>query len=145
MEYILFFISLIITLLFIAWTGYYPGGIIVPAYLILFIDQPIRLLGTLLVAIVSWVIYRLISRYFIIYGKRRFVLLLIFGATFSFILSYIIPQFIDDAVELKVIGWIIPGLIANQLEKQGLTLTLSSISIVLFILYIFTRLFYLVF
>ena len=145
MEYILFFISLIITLLFIAWTGYYPGGIIVPAYLVLFIDQPIRLLGTILVAIVSWLIYRLISRYFIIYGKRRFVLLLILGATFSFILSYIVPQFIDEAVELKVIGWIIPGLIANQLEKQGLKITLASISIVLFILYIFTRLFYLVF
>lgn len=145
MEYVIFFISLILTLIFIASTGFYPGGIIVPAYLVLFIDQPIRLLGTLLAAIISWLIYRFISRYLILYGKRRFVLLLMFGAIISFLLSYILPQFVAEAIELKVIGWIIPGLLANQIEKQGILITLSSLAIVLLVLFAFTKLFYLVF
>jgi len=145
MSYELFFIGLVITLFFIAITGYYPGGIIVPAYLVLFVDQPLRLLGTLAIAILTWGLYRLASKYLILFGKRRFIFLILTGATGAFLLSYIVPQFFPGTIELKVIGWVIPGLIASQFEKQGPVITLSAMAIVLTILYFLGKLFYIIF
>ena len=145
MSYELFFIGLAITLVFIALTGYYPGGIIVPAYLVLFVDQPLRLIGTLVIAFIAWGLYRLASRYLILFGKRRFVFLILSGAIGAFVLSYILPQFFPGSVELKVIGWVIPGLMASQLEKQGPLITLSALAIVLTILFFIGKLFYLIF
>ena len=145
MSYELFFIGLAITLIFIALTGYYPGGIIVPAYLVLFYDQPLRLAGTLLVALITWLLYRLASKYLILYGKRRFVFLILAGATGAFILSYLLPRFFPATMELKVIGWVIPGLIASQMEKQGLAVTISAMIIVITILFFVAKLFYWIF
>ncbi|MBT3748365.1 MAG: poly-gamma-glutamate biosynthesis protein PgsC [Bacteroidetes bacterium] len=145
MSYELFFIGLAITLVFISLTGYYPGGIIVPAYLVLFVDQPLRLIGTLVIAFIAWGLYRLASRYLILFGKRRFVFLILSGAIGAFVLSYILPQFFPGSVELKVIGWVIPGLMASQLEKQGPLITLSALAIVLTILFFIGKLFYLIF
>ena len=145
MSYELFFIGLAITLVFISLTGYYPGGIIVPAYLVLFVDQPLRLIGTLVIAFMAWGLYRLASRYLILFGKRRFVFLILSGAIGAFVLSYILPQFFPGSVELKVIGWVIPGLMASQLEKQGPLITLSAMAIVLTILFFIGKLFYLIF
>ena len=145
MSYELFFIGLVITLAFIAITGYYPGGIIVPAYLVLFVDQPLRLFGTLIIAILVWGLYRFASKYLILFGKRRFIFLILTGATGAFLLSYILPQFFPGTIELKVIGWVIPGLIASQLEKQGPLITFSAMAIVLTILYFLGKLFYIIF
>ena len=145
MSYELFFIGLLISLLFVAISGYYPGGIIVPAYLVLFLDQPYRLLGTLIVSLVTWGFYRLASRYFILYGKRRFVLIILAGAVFAFLSSYIVPRFFPETAELKVIGWVIPGLLANQVERQGPAITFSALAIVLVILFLVGKLFFLVF
>jgi poly-gamma-glutamate biosynthesis protein PgsC/CapC len=145
MSYELFFIGILVSLAFVALSGYYPGGIIVPAYLVLFIDQPFRLLGTLAVGLIAWGIYRLISSYLILYGKRRFVILILLGACLAFTLSFIVPRFFPQTAELKVIGWVIPGLLANQVERQGPAITLSALAIVMVILFFIGKLFYLVF
>jgi poly-gamma-glutamate biosynthesis protein PgsC/CapC len=145
MSYELFFIGLVLTLLFISITGLIPGGIIVPAYLVLFIDQPLRLLGTLMVAFIAWGFYKLAAHYLILFGKRRFVLLILMGAIGSFLLSFILPRFFPETLELKVIGWVIPGLIASSLEKQGWVLTLSALSLMLCILFFVGKLFYWIF
>jgi poly-gamma-glutamate biosynthesis protein PgsC/CapC len=145
MSYELFFIGLVVTLIFIGLSGYIPGGIIVPAYLVLFIDQPLRIVGTLIIAFISWGFYRLASRYLILFGKRRFVFLILVGACGSFVLSYILPQLFPETSELKVIGWVIPGLIASTLEKQGWKITLSSMAIVLLLLFIIARIFFWIF
>ncbi|MCD6333478.1 MAG: poly-gamma-glutamate biosynthesis protein PgsC [Bacteroidales bacterium] len=140
MPYELFFIGLLVTLLFITVTGYYPGGIIVPGYLVLFAEQPLRILGTLAAALIAWLIYLLCARYLILYGKRRFVLLILLGAVLSFSISYLLPQLFPDAIEFKVIGWVIPGLIANQTERQGPGITLSALVIVTTLLFFIGKL-----
>ena len=145
MSYELFFIGLVITLIFIGVTGVFPGGIIVPAYLVLFADQPLRLLGTLAVAFISWQLYLLASRYLILFGKRRFIFLILTGAIGGFVLSYILPRFFPGTLELKVIGWVIPGLIASQFEKQGLALTITSMTVLVTLLYYIGQLFFWIF
>ena len=44
------FLGLFLSLLFLGMTGLYPGGIIVPSYLVLFIDQPLRVAATFIAA-----------------------------------------------------------------------------------------------
>jgi gamma-polyglutamate biosynthesis protein CapC len=127
MEYEIVFVALLASLLFIGVTGFYPGGIIVPSYLVLFVNQPTRLLGTLLAALLTFLCYRLASRYLIIFGRRMFVFMVLFGALWTFCWIQLFPIFVPGSLEFRVIGWIVPGLIANNFQKQGVIVTTGSL------------------
>lgn len=142
MSYELFFTGLLLSLLFIAVTGYYPGGIIVPGYLVLYTDQPMRITGTLVAGLVAYGIYRLASRYLILFGKRRFVFLILISATLSFSFSYLLPMIFPVSIEMKMIGWVIPGLIANNFDRQGVVVTFSSMAIVLAVLLFISKIYF---
>ncbi|GAG73731.1 unnamed protein product, partial [marine sediment metagenome] len=71
MQYETFFIGLVVAILYIEVMDIYPGGIIVPAYIALYLDQPFRALATVLIAFLSLYCYKFLSRYLILFGKRR--------------------------------------------------------------------------
>jgi len=129
------FLGLLIALLFIGLTGYYPGGIIVPAYLVLFMDQPLRIIGTLLAALLTLLCYRVASRYLILFGRRRFVFMILFGGVWTFLWILVFPVIIPVSFEFRVIGWVIPGLIANHFERQGVVITTAALITVTVITY----------
>ncbi len=142
MSYELFFLGLILSLIFIGVTGYYPGGIIVPGYLVLYADQPLRITGTLIAGLLAFAIYRIASRYLILFGKRRFVFLILISAILSISFSYLAPIFFPVSLEMKMIGWVIPGLIANNFDRQGIFITISSMAIVLAVLLFISKIYY---
>jgi len=142
MTYEISFLGLLISLIFISITGYYPGGIIVPSYLILFIDQPYRLIGTLIVSLITLLIYKVTSEYFILFGKRRFVFMILCGGIISYLLSYFLPQVFPDSIEFKVIGWVIPGLIAINFDRQGIVQTFSAMAIVITAIFFMGKLYF---
>ena len=91
-------------------------------------DDPIKIVITLLVSIIVFLIIRLLSSFMLIYGKRRLVLSLLLG----FILGYISKLYftnVNDIYDLSVIGNIIPGLIASWMDRQGIVRTISVILI----------------
>lgn len=145
MLYELFFIGLLVSLLFIAVTGYYPGGIIVPGYLVLFADQPLRIAGTLLAALLAYLLYWLASHYLILFGKRRFVFLILLSAILAFSFSFLLPMIFPLSLELRMIGWVIPGLIANNFDRQGIVVTFSSMAIVLAVLMFISKAYFYLF
>ena len=71
-----------------------------------------------------------------IYGRRRLILSLLVG----FLLGYLLRIVLDNSgfqimvndkwIELEYIGYIIPGLIASWMDKQGIIRTTSVILIV---------------
>jgi len=130
MGYELLFLGLVLALVYISVTGYYPGGIIVPGYLVLFVAQPGRMAGTLVAALVTLGIWALASRYLILFGKRRFVFLILVGAVSSLVISRIIPGLFPASFDYRVIGLVIPGLIAGSFERQGVVITTASMAIV---------------
>lgn len=144
MGYEVSIIGLLISLLYISVTRYYPGGIIVPSYLVLFADQPLRLLGTLIAALLAFLCYRLASRYLILFGRRRFVFMILAGGLFSYLLSYFLPLIFPVAIELRVIGWVIPGLIAANFDRQGIVITTSSMAIVITVIFFVGRLYFMI-
>lgn len=124
------FLGLLFSLAFIALTGVYPGGIIVPSYLVLFLGQPQRLVGTLGAALLTWAAYVLVSRWLILFGRRRFVFLILVGGLWTLLWQTALPAFFPASVEFAVIGWVIPGLIANHFERQGVLLTSAALVLV---------------
>jgi len=124
------FIGLLLSLAFIALTGIYPGGIIVPSYLVLFLDQPERIVGTLGAALLTWGVYRVASRWLILFGRRRFAFLILVGGLWALFWQATLPSLFPASVEFAVIGWVIPGLVANQFERQGVVLTTGALVLV---------------
>ena len=139
MTYETLFIGLLIAVLYVEITGFYPGGIIVPAYVALYLDQPLRVLATIVIAFLSLYIYRALSRFIILFGKRRFVMLVFIGAFLAQLWFLLFPSLFMASLELRAVGWIIPGLLANNLEKQKIIPTLASLITVSIITYFLVR------
>jgi poly-gamma-glutamate biosynthesis protein PgsC/CapC len=121
------FIGLLVSLLFIGLTGVYPGGIIVPSYLVLFLHQPERIAGTIIAAFLTLAVYRLSCRWLILFGRRRFVFLILIGGFWALLWLQLFPYIFPASLEFRVIGWVIPGLIANHLDRQGAVVTTASL------------------
>jgi poly-gamma-glutamate biosynthesis protein PgsC/CapC len=121
------FIGLLISLAFTALTGVYPGGIIVPSYLVLFMNEPARIAGTLIAALLTMAVYRLSCRWLILFGRRRFVFLILVGGILAFLWRQFFPAIFPVSLEFRVIGWVIPGLIASHLERQGVVVTAAAL------------------
>lgn len=109
--------------------GLAAGGIVVPGYIALNFHDPYRLIGTLIVALIVWACIRVIGRFVFVYGRRRMVLAVLLGFVFGYLSRMI---FAADALDvfngnLEAIGYIIPGLIANWMERQGVYKTITTV------------------
>ncbi len=135
MQFETFFLGILVALFYAEATGIYPGGIIVPAFLALSIDHPERILATVLVACLSLILYKMLARYFILFGRRRFVLLLVLGGLGAQALLVLVPSFASGAPDFRAVGWIVPGLLANNLERQKFLPTLASLITVIVLTY----------
>lgn len=135
-----FLIGIVVAVLFVEITEVYPGGIIVPAYFAAYLDRPTQLFITLIAAALGLISYRILSRYLILFGKRRFVTLILLGVFWAQACNLILPHLFSSPLDLRVIGWIIPGLLANNLERQRIMPTLASLFTVVVITYFLVRL-----
>ncbi len=127
MSYELTFLGLLLSLLYVGITGLYPGGIIVPSYLVLFLNQPARIAGSLIAALLTLLCFRLASRYVILFGRRKFVFMVLVGGIWTLLSLRMLPVLFPLSLEFRVIGWVIPGLIANNFDRQGVIVTTASL------------------
>lgn len=107
--------------------GLLTGGMVSAGYLCLFFEQPLRIATTLLLAVVVYGLTRLVSRVVILYGRRRFMLVIVF----SLILGWVIERFLLGIAlipqDIRIIGHVVPGLIANDMYKQGVGRTVLGV------------------
>ncbi len=139
MIYETLIIGILIAVLYTEITNVFPGGIIVPAYMALYLDEPLRILMTIVIAFLSLFTYRWLSRSLILFGKRRFVMFILLGVVWAQLWIILLPYVFKGPSGLKAIGLIIPGLLANNLEKQPTFFTLASLVIVSTIIYASVR------
>ena len=117
-------LGLAISLIFSETLGLAAGGMVVPGYLALMIHEPLRILGTVTVALLTLGALKLLSRYVLIYGRRRIVVAVLVGFAFGAISrDLLLLRFKGAPVDLRTIGFVIPGLIANWMERQGVVQT----------------------
>jgi poly-gamma-glutamate biosynthesis protein PgsC/CapC len=129
-------VGLAVSLLFSELFGLAAGGMVVPGYFALHLTQPLAVVLTLGAALVTYGLVYAMSMIVIIYGKRRTVMMILVGFLVGIVLQRIpigavqsletmeqMYQF--QPTELRVIGYIIPGLLAIWIDRQGLVETVS--------------------
>ena len=119
-----------ISLIFAELTGLSPAGLIVPGYIALSLQTPRRVVYTLAVAVVAWGCARLLSRWMILYGRRRFSVLVLL----AFAIDTAVSVFGLLPYDPGLIGVLVPGIMAQEMEKQGLVKSLLSLAVVVGIL-----------
>jgi len=120
-------IGLAIGLLFTEVFGIATGGMIVPGYMALYLTRPLDLGLTIGVAFATFAAVRALSLFAIVYGRRRTALMILFG----YILGMMVRRLPGlEGVDYDVIGFIIPGLIALWMDRQGVMQTMASLIIV---------------
>ncbi len=119
-------LGLVISLIFSETLGVAAGGMVVPGYLALMMHQPLRIAGTIGAALATLGAMSVLSRYMLIYGRRRIVVAILIGFIFGALTRGVFPMYLAEAgLDLRAIGYVLPGLIANWMERQGIVATLS--------------------
>ena len=123
-------IGMVLSLFLTETLGVTAGGIIVPGYIAMNLESPERLIITFGISIITFLIIKSLSQFIMVYGKRRLVLALLIG----FLLGYLTRSennLVSSLNELDfvVIGNIIPGLIANWMDRQGVLRTICTVLI----------------
>ncbi len=119
-------LGVLISLFFLETFGAAAGGIVVAGYVAMYLHQPITILATLSISLIVFIIVKFLGKFMFIYGRRRMVITVLLG----FIIGWMARHYgifanLSSDYSVNVIGFIIPGLIANAMEKQGIVKTLS--------------------
>jgi len=123
-------VGLLLGFLFYEWVGLTAGGLVVPGYIALYWDRPLMIASTLAVSLITLVAVRLLARLTVLYGKRRFILTIIVGFLFRWLFELFVTRTGLLSVEIDTIGYIIPGLIANEMERQRVFPTVFSLLLI---------------
>jgi poly-gamma-glutamate biosynthesis protein PgsC/CapC len=121
-------LGLVVSIIFSETLGLAAGGMVVPGYIAMMFHEPSRIAGTILVSVFTFLVIKFLSNYVFVYGRRRTVLVILVG----FLIGWFSREFLifniaeGQALEFQAVGFIIPGLIANWMERQGVIQTLST-------------------
>jgi len=122
-------IGLVVSLLFSEAFGLAAGGMVVPGYIALSLTRPADLALTLGAAFATFAIVHSLASVMIVYGRRRTVLMILVGYLVGAAFRMLAGAPLENVAEADValIGYIIPGLIAIWMDRQGLIETLGSL------------------
>ena len=123
-------VGVLISFLFSELTGLTPGGVIVPVYLALNLNEPRRVAATLLISCLTFLLLKLTERWLILYGRRKFAL----AVCFSVGLTALINALPGTSFSFNVIGCLIPGILAREMDRQGILKTAAALTIVVAVL-----------
>ena len=119
-----------VSLIFSELTGLSPAGIIVPGYIAISLQTPRRVIYTIAVAVLAMFCARLTARWTILYGRRRFAVLILL----SFVINAVIVNLGILPYDPGMIGVLVPGIMAQEMEKQGIAKSMLSLAVVVGIL-----------
>ena len=121
------FLSLILTEII----GLAAGGIVVPGYIALTLHNPLQIISTIIVAIITFLVVKVLSYYIILYGRRLLIASILIGYLLAY-MTKISPALTLNAASFNIetVGFVIPGLIAYWIARQGIFQTISAMIIV---------------
>jgi gamma-polyglutamate biosynthesis protein CapC len=127
-------LGLVTSLLFSELLALTAGGLVVPGYVAAHLHEPLRIVATLLAGIVGMVIVRIIGRFVLLYGRRTMVISVLAGYLISILVHSLLRVNIqgmtvgsDLLQQGLVVGYIISGLIAYWMVRQGVVETVCTI------------------
>jgi poly-gamma-glutamate biosynthesis protein PgsC/CapC len=123
-------IGLFFGFVFYEWIGLSAGGFVVPGYVALQLTNLPALAGTLTISLLTYASVKLIARYTILFGRRRFILMVLVGFSWQWVFKLLVVQAFNLAPETDSLGFIVPGLIANEMDRQRIVPTLLALLII---------------
>jgi poly-gamma-glutamate biosynthesis protein PgsC/CapC len=112
-------------------TGLTLGGVIVCGYLALFIGQPLHILVTLAIAYLTYqVVHNVLKKRYMLNGRKLFEVEILVGLVFQvtwLMTIQLLGRVNLDLAVLYGIGFVLPGVIAHDMGRQGPKSTVGSI------------------
>ncbi|MGB0389332.1 MAG: poly-gamma-glutamate biosynthesis protein PgsC/CapC [Ardenticatenaceae bacterium] len=123
-------VGVVISLLVYNRYGVTTGGTVVPGYLALFVLQPTQILSTLALATATYVlVHKQLRPRFMLWGRKLFeseiLVALFLQILWIGVLIFLIPQ-TPEVTLLYGIGFLLPGIIAHDMGRQGVSNTLLA-------------------
>jgi len=112
-------------------TGLTLGGVIVCGYLALFIGQPTHILVTLATSYLTYqIVYKVLQKRFMLNGRKLFEVEILIGLIFQALwitIIQVLGLFDMDFTLFYGVGFVLPGIVAHDMGRQGPRNTLGSI------------------
>lgn len=105
-------------------TGFASGGIITPGVIAMFIGDPLKIAVSVAAAFLTWFLLEGLIRFFSIYGRQRMAAAMLIALAFRYPLVSVLGE------SSLWLGWVVPGLMAADMQRQGALPTLSGVVIV---------------
>jgi poly-gamma-glutamate biosynthesis protein PgsC/CapC len=124
-------LGIVISTIIYKQTGRTLGGVIVCGYLALFIGQPMHILVTLAMAYFTFqIVHNILKKRYMLNGRKLFEVEILVGLVFQ--VSWLVVIKLLSRVDLELnalygIGFVLPGVIAHDMGRQGAGNTLGSI------------------
>lgn len=127
-ELIIF--GVLASIVFLEITAISPGGIIVPGYIAMMLDDPLRVAVTMALSLLTWGAVRMLSEVLILFGRRRFAVFIIVSFLLRYLSGLVTAEAHLPVNAALVIGYLVPGILAHEIDRQGAVKTLSSMLVV---------------
>jgi len=119
-------------------SGLTLGGVIVCGYLALFVGQPSHILVTLMISYITYqIVYKVLQKRFMLNGRKLFEVEILVGLVLQVLWLMLIKVFKLNNVDLTIlygIGFVLPGVVAHDMGRQGPRSTIGSILLGVFII-----------
>ncbi len=120
-------LSVVLGFLSYEFLGLASGGLISAGYLSLFVTSPWRIVATLVLAVLIHFLVKLLDQVVFLYGRRRFMACILLSVVLSWGILRLFTTVFIPSVDLRIVGYLIPGLIANDMQRQGIFRTLAVV------------------
>lgn len=105
-------------------TGWACGGIITPGIVAVYIANPDQLAVSLAAGLVTWILLELLVRQFSLYGRQRLASAMLIALALRYPLVSVLGE------SSLWLGWVVPGLMGADMQRQGLVPTLAAVAAV---------------
>ena len=102
-------------------TGWACGGIITPGIVAIYIANPDKLAVSLAAGLVTWALLELLVRQFSLFGRQRLASAMLIALALRYPLVSVLGE------SSLWLGWVVPGLVGADIQRQGLVPTLTAV------------------
>lgn len=120
-ETICLALGILLGMLYYHKTGWACGGIITPGVIAIYIGDPGKVLVSIAAGLVTWLILKMLVRFTGIYGRQRLAAAMLIALALRYPL---VSVWGETSLWL---GWVVPGLVGADMQRQGVVITLSAV------------------
>ena len=113
--------GMLLGMLYYQRTGWACGGIITPGVIAMYAGDPARTGAALLAGMLTWLLLEALVRFTGIYGRQRLAAAMVIALAMRY------PLVVVAGETSLWLGWVVPGLVGADMQRQGVLPTLSGV------------------